>query len=178
MPRVITQVLAIIKMLWKNWAELKLFVDKLMMIKKTNCLRNWPKFDSRIVFSKISSFFKDIGSATVILPYFVMSFGNLIKTAYINQLNGKRNEAMTGYNLVMDTSQEALVSALASHNLGTMDQDTKILDSRKKMKPLQATNVDSKLTKDQKLKTKVCFSIFTGGTLKRSKKYVEENLIT
>ena len=64
---------------------------------------------------------------------------------------------MTGYNLVMDTSQEALVSALASHNLGTMDQDTKILDSRKKMKPLQATNVDSKLTKDQKLKTKVRF---------------------
>ena len=64
---------------------------------------------------------------------------------------------MTGYNLVMDTSQEALVSALASHNLGTMDQDTKILDSRKKMKPLQATNVDSKLTKDQKLKTKVSF---------------------
>ena len=86
-----------------------------------------------------------------------MIFRNLIKTAYINQLNGKRNEAMTGYNLVMDTSQEALVSALASHNLGTMDQDTKILDSRKKMKPLQATNVDSKLTKDQKLKTKVIF---------------------
>ena len=70
---------------------------------------------------------------------------------------------MTGYNLVMDTSQEALVSALASHNLGTMDQDTKILDSRKKMKPLQATNVDSKLTKDQKLKTKVSFlNIFIG----------------
>jgi len=77
---------------------------------------------------------------------------------------------MTGYNLVMDTSQEALVSALASHNLGTMDQDTKILDSRKKMKPLQATNVDSKLTKDQKLKTKVCFFYFYGRYLEMLQK--------
>ena len=99
-----------------------------------------------------------------------MSFRNLIKTAYINQLNGKRNEAMTGYNLVMDTSQEALVSALASHNLGTMDQDTKILDSRKKMKPLQATNVDSKLTKDQKLKTKVIFCYVHNITSNKSSK--------
>lgn len=72
---------------------------------------------------------------------------------------------MTGYNLVMDTSTEALVSALASHNLGTMDQDTKILDSRKKMKALQATNVDSKLTKDQKIKTKrnrALLSLYSG----------------
>ena len=55
--------------------------------------------------------------------------------------------AMTGYNLVMDTSSEPLITALASHNLGTMDQDSKILDSRKKMKSLQVFIYQKKFMK-------------------------------
>ena len=73
-----------------------------------------------------------------------------LQAGYCAQVAGKKQEAQTAYSLVMDTSVEALVTALASHNLGTIDQK----DARKKMKPLQATNVDSKLTKSQKLTTK------------------------
>ena len=73
-----------------------------------------------------------------------------LQSGYCAQLAGKRQECQSAYSLVMDTSVDALVTALASHNLGTIDQK----DARKKMKPLQATNVDSKLTKSQKQTTK------------------------
>merc|ERR1711892_165436 len=73
-----------------------------------------------------------------------------LQMAYCAQMAGKRQESQSAYSLVMDTSVDALVTALASHNLGTIDQK----DARKKMKPLQATNVDGKLTKSQKQTTK------------------------
>ena len=58
-----------------------------------------------------------------------------LQSGYCAQLAGKRQECQSAYSLVMDTSVDALVTALASHNLGTIDQK----DARKKMKPLQAT---------------------------------------
>merc|ERR1711935_540524 len=73
-----------------------------------------------------------------------------LQMGYCAQMAGKRQESQSAYSLVMDTSVDALVTALASHNLGTIDQK----DARKKMKPLQATNVDGKLTKSQKQTTK------------------------
>ena len=66
----------------------------------------------------------------------------------------KRNEALSAYNLVLETSDDPVTSALANHNLGTMNKDENILDSRKKFKGIQATNVDSKLTASQKQTTK------------------------
>ena len=57
-----------------------------------------------------------------------------LQSGYCAQMAGKRQECQSAYSLVMDTSVDALVTALASHNLGTIDQK----DARKKMKPLQA----------------------------------------
>lgn len=73
---------------------------------------------------------------------------------YLHQLQGKRNEAISAYNLVLDTSDDPVTSALANHNLGTMNKDDNILDSRKKFKGIQATNVDGKLTSSQRSVTK------------------------
>jgi len=73
---------------------------------------------------------------------------------YLHQVQGKRNEAISAYNLVLDTSDDPVTSALTNHNLGTMNKDGNILDSRKKFKSIQATNVDAKLTSAQRTVTK------------------------
>lgn len=73
---------------------------------------------------------------------------------YLHQIQGKKNEALSAYNLVLNTSDDAVTSALTNHNLGTLNKDGNILDSRKKFKGIQATNVDAKLTKAQREITK------------------------
>lgn len=76
------------------------------------------------------------------------------QVGYLNQIEGKRNESISAYNLVLETCDDSFISALANHNMGTINEDKNILDSRKRFKGIQATNVDAKLTSAQKAATK------------------------
>ncbi|CAG5089238.1 Oidioi.mRNA.OKI2018_I69.PAR.g12142.t1.cds [Oikopleura dioica] len=106
--------------------------------------------------STAEDFDEDVGSELV---------GIRFQSGYIKQVTGKVKEAKTAYNLVIDTSNDPLYNALANHNLGTLNKADNILDSRKKFKSIQATNIDAKLVGPQRTaatKNRALLALYSG----------------
>lgn len=91
--------------------------------------------------------------------------GIRFQTGYLKHINGKVKEARSAYNLVIESSNDPLYNALANHNLGTLNKAENILDSRKKFKSIQATNIDSKLVGPQRIaatKNRALLALYSG----------------